>query len=149
MWKAFEEMEIMGWLPTGGKRPKMIVVQAAGCAPVVRAFEKGDTQSEFWQGAATMAAGLRVPKPLGDFLILDYVRASAGTCISVTDEEIRAAIDELGAAEGIFAAPEGAACVTAYAKLRESGFLKASDKVVLFNTGAGLKYLDMMKFSGR
>jgi threonine synthase len=148
MWKAFEEMETMGWLPAGGKRPKMIAVQAAGCAPVVRAFEKGEKQSEFWQGAATMAAGLRVPKPLGDFLILDYVRASAGTCISVTDEEIRAAIDELGAAEGIFAAPEGAACVTAYAKLRQSGFLSASDKVVLFNTGAGLKYLDMMSFRG-
>jgi threonine synthase len=149
MWKAFEEMETMGWLPAGGKRPKMIAVQASGCAPIVRAFEKGEKQSEFWQGAATMAAGLRVPKPLGDFLILDYVRASNGTCISVTDEEIRAAVDELGAAEGIFAAPEGAACVTAYAKLRESGFLKASDKVVLFNTGAGLKYLDMMEFAGR
>jgi threonine synthase len=146
MWKAFEEMETMGWLPTGGKRPKMISVQAAGCAPIVRAFERGEKQSEFWQGATTMAAGLRVPKALGDFLVLDYVRASSGTCISVTDEEIRAAVDELGAAEGIFAAPEGAACVTAYAKLRESGFLKASDKVVLFNTGAGLKYLDMMDF---
>ncbi len=149
MWKAFEEMEIMGWLPVGGKRPKMISVQAAGCAPIVRAFEKGDKQSEFWQGAATMAAGLRVPKALGDFLVLDYVRASGGTCISVTDEEIRAAVDELGAAEGIFAAPEGAACVTAYAKLRESGFLAPRDKVVLFNTGSGLKYLDMMDFVGR
>jgi len=146
MWKAFEEMEIMGWLPAGGKRPKMVAVQAAGCAPIVRAFEKGEKQSEFWQGAATMAAGLRVPKALGDFLVLDYVRASGGTCISVTDEEIRAAVDELGAAEGIFAAPEGAACVTAYAKLRQSGFLTASDKVVLFNTGSGLKYLDAMGF---
>ncbi len=149
MWKAFEEMEIMGWLPKGGPRPKMIAVQAAGCAPIVRAFEKGEKQSEFWQGAATIAAGLRVPKALGDFLVLDYVRASNGTCVSVTDEELRAAIDELGAAEGIFAAPEGAACVTAYAKLRASGFLKATDKVVLFNTGAGLKYLDMMTFPGR
>src|ERR1700691_548268 len=118
MWRAFKEMEIMGWLPAGGKRPKMIAVQAAGCAPIVRAFDKGEKQSEFWQGAATIAAGLRVPKALGDFLVLDYVRASNGTCISVTDEEIRAAVDELGAAEGIFAAPEGAACVTAYAKLR-------------------------------
>ncbi len=144
MWKAFDEMETMGWLPKGGPRPKMIAVQSAGCAPIVRAFENGEAQSEFWQGAATMASGLRVPKPLGDFLILDYVRASGGTCISITDEEIRAAIDELGAAEGIFAAPEGAACVTAYRKLRDSGFLKAADKVVLFNTGSGLKYLDML-----
>jgi len=146
MWKAFEEMEAMGWLPKGGKRPKMVAVQAAGCAPIVRAFEAGAAQSEFFQNATTMAAGLRVPKALGDFLVLDYVRASGGTCLSVSDEEIRDAISELGAAEGIFAAPEGAACVTAYSKLRANGFLKASDKVVLFNTGSGLKYLDMLDF---
>jgi threonine synthase len=147
MWKAFEEMEALGWLPKGGKRPKMISVQAAGCAPIVRAFEAGATQSEFFQNATTMAAGLRVPKALGDFLILDYVRSSGGTCVSITDEEIRGAIAELGAAEGIFAAPEGAACVTAYSKLRDNGFLKASDKVVLFNTGSGLKYLDALDFA--
>lgn len=142
MWKAFEEMEQMGWI--GPKRPKMVAVQAAGCAPVVRAFESGARQSEFWQGAETIAAGLRVPKPLGDFLILDILRASGGTALAVSDEEIRGAIAELGAAEGIFAAPEGAACVTAYRRLLESGFLSPKDEVVLFNTGSGLKYLDVM-----
>ena len=116
---------------------------------MVRAVDSGAVRSQFFERAHTAASGLRVPKPLGDFLILDYVRASAGTCLSITDQEIRAAIDELGAAEGIFAAPEGAACVTAYRKLRDSGFLKASDKVVLFNTGSGLKYLDMLDFPGR
>ena len=145
MWKAFDEMEQLGWI--GSKRPKMVVVQAAGCAPVVRAFEQGAKISEFWQGAATMAAGLRVPKPLGDFLILDYVRASGGTCIAVGDDEIKEAVAELGAAEGIFAAPEGAACVTAYRHLLDSKFLKPSDEVVLFNTGSGLKYLDALGIS--
>jgi threonine synthase len=144
MWKAFAELEAIGFI--GSRRPRMVAVQAAGCAPITRAYEAGATQSEFFQNASTMAAGLRVPKPLGDFLILDYVRASGGTCLSVTDEEIRAAIGELGAAEGVFAAPEGAACVTAYHKLRDNGFLKASDKVVLFNTGSGLKYLDVLDF---
>jgi len=145
MWKAFDEMEKLGWI--GSKRPKMVVVQAAGCAPVVRAFEQGATHSEFWQGATTMAAGLRVPKPLGDFLILEYVRVSGGTCIAVDDEEIKDAVAELGAAEGIFAAPEGAACVAAYRKLLDSKFLSPSDEVVLFNTGSGLKYLDALGIS--
>ena len=145
MWKAFDEMEKLGWI--GSKRPKMIAVQAAGCAPVVKAYEQGAKTAEFWQGAQTMAAGLRVPKPLGDFLILDYVRASGGVAIAVSDEQIKQAVAELGAAEGMFAAPEGAACVVAYRKLLESKFLSPADEVVLFNTGSGLKYLDVLGIS--
>src|SRR5690242_2402636 len=145
MWKAFDEMEKLGWI--GSKRPKMIAVQAAGCAPVVKAYEQGAKTSEFWQGAATIAAGLRVPKALGDFLILDYVRASGGCAIAVSDDEIKQAVAELGAAEGMFAAPEGAACVVAYRKLLESKFLSSADEVVLFYTGSGLKYLDVLEIS--
>ena len=140
MWKAFEEMEALGWI--GAKRPKMIVVQAAGCAPVVRAFERGERRSEFWKDAHTAASGLRVPKPLGDFLMLDAVRASGGTAIAVSDDEMLDAGLELGAAEGIFAAPEGAACVAAVRKLLDNGFLKREERIVLYNTGAGLKYLE-------
>ena len=140
MWKAFAEMETLGWI--GPKRPKMIVVQAAGCAPVVRAFEKGEQRSEFWKDAHTAASGLRVPKPLGDFLMLDAVRASGGTAIAVTDEEMLDAGLELGAKEGIFAAPEGAACVAAVQKLLQNGFLQPQNRIVLYNTGAGLKYLE-------
>jgi threonine synthase len=140
MWKAFEEMETLGWISS--KRPKMIVVQAAGCAPVVRAFENGQTRCEFWQDAHTAASGLRVPKPLGDFLMLDAVRKSGGTAIAVTDDEMLDAGLELGALEGIFAAPEGAACVAALRKLIENGFLKPDEQIVLYNTGAGLKYLE-------
>jgi threonine synthase len=140
MWKAFEEMEALGWI--GSKRPKMIVVQAAGCAPVVRAFERGETRSEFWKDAHTAASGLRVPKPLGDFLMLDAVRKSGGTAIAVTDEEMLDAGAELGAHEGIFAAPEGAAVVAALRKLFANGFLQPKERVVLYNTGAGLKYLE-------
>ncbi len=128
----------------GRARPKMIAVQAAGCAPITRAFEQGARSAEFFENAQTAAAGLRVPKPLADFLILDYLRASRGTAISVTDDEILEGLRELSAAEGIFAAPEGAACVPAYRKLLESGFLKREDTVVLFNTGSGLKYLDVI-----
>ena len=140
MWKAFAEMEELGWISS--KRPKMIAVQAAGCAPVVRAFEQGANKSEFWQDAHTVAAGLRVPKPLGDFLMLDAIRASGGTAIAVSDEELLDAGAELGAAEGIFAAPEGAACVAALRKLLATGFLKSNERIVLYNTGAGLKYLE-------
>lgn len=143
MWKAFEEMEQLGWVEAG-RRPKMIVVQAEGCCPVVRAFESGADHVEFFQGAQTAAAGLRVPKPLADQLILDAVRQSGGTCVSVTDAEILEAVNEMSALEGIFAAPEGAACLPAYRKLMASGFLKPSDVVVLFNTGSGLKYLDVV-----
>ncbi len=144
MWKAFDELETLGWLPgkSGSKRPKMIAVQAAGCQPVVRAFERGDERTEFWQGASTVAAGLRVPKPLGDKLILDAVRASHGTAIAVEDSEIIDAGIELGSLEGIFAAPEGAACVAALRKLLANGFLQPDERIVIYNTGAGLKYLE-------
>jgi threonine synthase len=140
MWKAFAEMEEMGWI--GSKRPKMIAVQTAGCQPVVRAFEQGAERSEFWQDAQTVAAGLRVPKPLGDFLILQAVRESGGTCIAVSDEDLLEAGIQLATDEGMFIAPEGAACVSALEKLLASGFLKREEKIVIYNTGSGLKYLE-------
>ncbi len=138
MWKAFDEMEKLGWI--GSRRPKMIAVQADGCAPVVRAFEENEPRSRFFDGAHTLAAGLRVPKPLGDFLVLDAVRSSGGTAIAVSDEEMLDAGAELASTEGIFAAPEGAACVAALRKLLANGFLKPADRIVLYNTGSGLKY---------
>lgn len=140
MWKAFDEMEKIGWI--GSKRPKMIVVQAAGCQPIVRAFEQGAERSEFWENAETCASGLRVPKPLGDFLILKAVRESGGTAIAVTDDELMDAGVRLATDEGQFIAPEGAACIPALEKLLKSGFLKPEEKMVIYNTGAGLKYLE-------
>jgi threonine synthase len=140
MWKAFDELEQLGWI--GSKRPKMVAVQAEGCQPVVRAFERGEPRAEFWHGAATLASGLRVPKPLGDALILDALRASRGAAVAVSDEEILDAGVELASTEGIFAAPEGAACVAALRRLLASGFLEAGERIVLYNTGSGLKYLE-------
>ena len=140
MWKAFEEMEALGWI--GSKRPKMIAVQAAGCAPIVRAFERGEPRSEFWENAQTVAAGLRVPKALGDFLVLDAVRKSHGAAIAVNDRELVDASLDLAAAEGIFAAPEGGACVAALQHLLASGFLQPEERMVIYNTGAGLKYME-------
>jgi threonine synthase len=138
MWKAFAEMEALGWI--GGKRPKMIAVQAEGCQPVVRAFEQGAERSEFYAGAETIASGLRVPKALGDFLMLRAIRESGGTAIAVSDTEMLDASIELASAEGIFAAPEGGACVAALRKLLERGFLNRRDEIVIYNTGSGLKY---------
>jgi threonine synthase len=138
MWKAFEEMERLGWI--GSRRPKMIAVQADGCQPVVRAFEEGEALSRFYEGAHTVAAGLRVPKPLGDRLSLQAVRASGGVALAVSDAEIMDAGALLASAQGMYAAPEGAACVAALAKLLANGFLKSQDRVVLYNTGSGLKY---------
>jgi threonine synthase len=138
MWKAFEEMEKLGWI--GGRRPKMIAVQAEGCQPLVRAFEENEPRSRFWEDAHTVAAGLRVPKPLGDFLVLEAVRQSGGTAIAVSDDAMLDAGARLAADEGIYAAPEGAACVAALEKLLVSGFLKRTDRIVLYNTGSGLKY---------
>jgi threonine synthase len=140
MWKAFAEMETLGWI--GSKRPKMIAVQAEGCQPVVRAFERGENKTEFFANAHTLASGLRVPKPLGDVLMLDAIRSSGGTAIAVSDSDMLDAGLELGRLEGIFAAPEGAACVAALQKLLASGFLRAEDRIVLYNTGSGLKYLE-------
>jgi threonine synthase len=138
MWKAFDEMEQLGWI--GSRRPKMIAVQAEGCQPVVRAFQENEQHSRYWEDAHTVAAGLRVPKPLGDFLVLGAVRASGGAAIAVTDEEMLDAGIELASLEGIYAAPEGAACVAALRKTLDSGLVKPSDRVVLYNTGSGLKY---------
>ena len=142
MWKAFEEMETLGWI--GSERPKMITVQSAGCAPIVKAWDEGKQSSEMWPNAATLASGLRVPKPYGDYLILDILRKSKGTAVSATDEEILDATRHWGKVEGIFAAPEGAACLVAYRKLLANRFFKPEDTVVLFNTGTGLKYLDVL-----
>jgi len=140
MWKAFDEMEELGWI--GSERPKMIAVQVEGCQPVVRAFEQGAERSEFWQGAATVASGLRVPKPLGDFLVLQSVRASGGTAIAVSDAEMMQAGVRLATSDGVFVAPEGAACMAALDKLVASGFLRADERMVIYNTGSGLKYLE-------
>jgi threonine synthase len=142
MWKAFEEMEELGWVRPG-KRPKMIAVQSSGCAPVVRAFDEGATTSTMWQDAATFASGLRVPKPYGDAIILDIVRASDGLAMAVSDDEILASILDWARNEGVFLSPEGASVTAAYDKLLANGYLKPSDRVVLFNTGAGLKYTDV------
>lgn len=142
MWKGFAELEQLGWI--GAKRPRMVAVQAAGCAPVVRAFERHESAMTAWDNATTMAAGLRVPKPYADKLILDILRDSRGTAVAVDDSEIQAAVHELAAAEGIFAAPEGAAAVAAARRLYRSGWMRADETVVLYNTGAGLKYLDVL-----
>jgi threonine synthase len=141
MWKAFEEMEALGWLR--GKRPRMYALQASGCAPVTKAFDEGKDVSEFYKDAATFAAGLRVPKPYGDSIILEIVRASGGSAVSSDDAEILASILDWAKHEGIFLSPEGAAATAAYDKLLASGEIKPGERVVLFNTGAGLKYTDM------
>jgi threonine synthase len=140
MWKAFEELERMGWI--GPKRPRMVTVQAAGCAPIVRAFAEGKRFADEFPNAATVASGLRVPRAIGDFLILDVLRESGGTAVAVTDDELIAATREIGAAEGVFCAPEGAACLPALRKLIEAGQVSSDERVVLFNTGAGVKYLE-------
>jgi threonine synthase len=142
MWKAFEEMEQLGWVK--GKRPKMIAVQAAGCAPVARAFDAGEEVSTMWQNAATFASGLRVPKPYGDRIILDIVRESGGLALALSDAELFASVKDWAANEGVLLSPEGAAATAAYDHLIANGFLKPSDKVVLFNTGSGNKYTDVL-----
>ncbi len=143
MWKAFAEMEELGWL-RGQKWPRMIAVQSTGCAPIPKAWDEGKQNSEMWPDAATFAAGLRVPKAYGDYIILDILRQSGGTAVAVSDDEIMNALHTWSREEGIFAAPEGAASLAAYRHLRTTGFLKESDTVVLFNTGSGLKYIDVI-----
>jgi threonine synthase len=140
MWKAFDEMEQLGWI--GPERPEMISVQSADCAPIVKAWDEGKNTSEMWPNAATKASGLRVPKAYGDYIILEILRKSGGVALAVTDDEIMDALKRWAEVEGIFAAPEGAAALAAYRKLRANEFFSAEDKVVLFNTGTGLKYLD-------
>lgn len=140
MWKAFEEMEQMGWI--GSKRPRMVTVQSKGCAPIVKAFEEGKQSAEMFENAATVASGLRVPKAIGDFLILDAIRKSGGTAIAVSDAELIDAVDEIGSREGLFVAPEGGACLPALRVLIERRLVDHDETVVLFNTGAGIKYLE-------
>src|ERR1044071_4519897 len=140
MWKAFDEMEQMGWV--GSKRPRMVTVQAAGCAPIVPAFQKGECFAAEFPNGHTTASGLPVPKAIRDFLIIDALRGSGGTAIAVADEELIAATKEIGAAEGVFCAPEGAACLPALRKLLRDGLVKSNERVVLFNTGSGVKYLE-------
>ncbi len=143
MWKAFEEMEQLGWI--GEERPRMIAVQASGCAPIVKAWEEGKSVCEVWSDASTLAGGLRVPRPYGDYLVLKILKYSDGIAVSVSDDEIMDAVRSWASTEGIFAAPEGAASLAAYRKLRSSGFLSEKDRTVLFNTGTGLKYLDVIQ----
>jgi threonine synthase len=139
MWKAFEEMEALGWIGAG--RPRMVSVQASGCAPIVRAFEQGTEYAEPWQDAHTYASGLRVPRAVGDFLILGAVRDSGGTALPVGDDAMAEAVRGIGADTGIFAAPEGGAVAAVVPTLRERGIIRDGDDVVLFITGSGLKYV--------
>jgi threonine synthase len=147
MWKAFDEMEALGWI--GAHRPRMISVQAAGCAPIVRAFEAGTESAAEFENAHTVASGLRVPRAIGDFLILRAVRASGGTAIAVTDEALVEGVREVASAEGIFAAPEGGACVAALSALVARGEVARDERVVIFNTGTGAKYLEALGPSGQ
>jgi threonine synthase len=140
MWKAFDEMERLGWI--GNHRPRMVSVQASGCAPIVRAFEAGDKFASEFQNAHTAASGLRVPKAIGDFLMLDILRKSGGGAISIADEEMMRAVREVGSKEGLFVAPEGAACFVALKKLRALKKIDSGERVVIFNTGSGIKYLE-------
>ena len=141
MWKAFKEMESLGWL-NGKNRPRMVAVQADGCAPVIKAFHDGSPFCDYWTNAHTIASGLRVPKSFADAIILDDLRESHGTAVAVSDEAILAAQAKLCRHEGIFAAPEGAATLAALEELQRQGWIDRQERVVLFNTGSGLKYLD-------
>ena len=140
MWKAFNEMEKMGWIDE--KRPRMVSVQSETCAPIVRAFHEGKRFADEFENAETVASGLRVPKAIGDFLILDALRESGGTAIAVPDKDLIKAVKEIGAAEGIFCAPEGAACFSALREMIGQNLINENEKVVIFNTGAGVKYLE-------
>jgi threonine synthase len=142
MWKAFAELEELGWVRPG-KRPKMIAVQSAGCAPVVRAFDQRQKASEMWKDAATFAAGLRVPKPYGDYIMLEILQESGGVAVALPDETILASLKDWARHEGMLLSPEGATATAAYDHLLKTGFLRPADRVVIFNTGAGLKYTDI------
>jgi threonine synthase len=143
MWKAFDEMERIGWKPAG-RRPRMVSVQAEHCAPIVKAFHEGRDRSEMWPDARTVADGLRVPKAIGDFLVLRAIRESGGTAVAVADADMVTSMRELGAEEGISAAPEGGAALHALEVLLRDGHVRATDTVVVFNTGGALKYLDVL-----
>jgi threonine synthase len=140
MWKAFDEMEALDWI--GNKRPRMFAVQAAGCAPIVRAFEAGERTAAEFPDAHTIASGLRVPKAIGDFLMLKILRQSHGGAVAVDDREIIRAGREVGSKEGLFVCPEGAACFAALTSLYSTGKIKSAERVIIFNTGSGIKYVD-------
>ncbi len=143
MWKAFDEMEKLGWIDS--KRPRMVSVQSTGCAPMVKAFEEGREFAEMWNGAKTIADGLRVPAAIGDFLILRAIRESNGTAVSVTDEELVDSAKQIGRTTGIFASPEGGATLAALKKLKSKNWIKDGETVILFNTGSGHKYMHLYK----
>lgn len=143
MWKAFDEMEKLGWI--GSHRPRMVTVQSEGCAPMVKAFDDGTEFATLWEGAKTIADGLRVPAAVGDFLILRALRESHGTAIAVADDDMIQAANLIGSTQGLFVAPEGGATLVAYQKLKEQGWISDNDKVVLFNTGSGYKYYSLWK----
>ena len=142
MWKAFTDMSRLGWI--GWARPRMIAVQAEGCAPIVKAFREGKVESKSWQNAETIASGLRVPKAIADFAILRVIRKSGGLAIAVSDEEILTAQQEMAQKEGVFACPEGAATLAAVVKLKERDWVGTEERIVLFNTGSGLKYTHLL-----
>jgi len=142
MWKAFEELEEVGWI--GKRRPRLVAVQAEGCAPIVKAFQEGKAESEFFAGAHTVAGGIRVPKALGDFLVLRAIRDTGGAAVAVSDDEILTAMRELSEEEGLFICPEGAATLAGLLRLREAGLVGEDERIVLFNTGSGLKYTDLV-----
>ena len=142
MWKAFDELEQIGWI--GSERPQMISVQSEGCAPIVRAFEKGDSHAELWEDAETIAPGMRVPIAVADYLMLQIIRESNGTALTVSDAEIHSSIHRMASQEGVFVAPEGAATYAAYEKLLANGHLQPEMSVVLFNTGSGMKTPDLI-----
>lgn len=145
MWKAFNEMEKMGWI--GSERPRMITIQAAGCAPIAKAFAAGASAGVDIPDAHTVASGLRVPKAVGDFIMLDILRKSGGNAFEISDEELLAAVQEISSAEGIFVAPEGGACLPALKRMIESGEVSRDERIVIFNTGSGLKYLEAFRTS--
>jgi threonine synthase len=140
MWKAFDELETLGWI--GRERPRMFAVQAAGCAPIVHAFKAGEKGAAEFPDANTIASGLRVPKAIGDFLILEILRQSKGGAIAVDDQEMIRVAREVGSSEGLFVCPEGAACFAAFKSLRSAGKIVPGERVVIFNTGSGIKYLE-------
>jgi threonine synthase len=140
MWKAFDEMETLGWI--GKNRPRMFAVQAAGCAPIVRAFQAGEKNAGEFPNAHTIASGLRVPKAIGDFLMLKILRESNGGAVAIDDEGMIRVARDVGASEGLFICPEGAACFAALKMLRSAGKIASGERVVIFNTGSGIKYLE-------
>jgi threonine synthase len=143
IWKAFEELRALGWMERR-VRPRLVAVQAAGCAPLVRAWEAGKEESEFWEGAETVASGIRVPKALGDFLVLRAARESNGACVAVSDDQIVAMVRALASLEGVLICPEGAATLAAAVMMRESGAIGPKERVLLLNTGSGLIYPEVL-----